>query len=176
MRRAKPSSGLAALALALAACSANPGPATPAPQPAPAAAPATAPTAAPVAAPATPAVTPTPAAAPATPAVAPAPAAARRFTIVGNWEWTSSFQGQPYGGTMTVEVQGSGYNALLRVSGMFDATARTVELSGDQVRMVFDSPQGELILEAQFTDPDTLTGRVDVVAAGESATISAVRR
>ena len=77
---------------------------------------------------------------------------------------------------MTLGISGGSYSGMMRVSGQFDATARTASLSGDAVRIVLDSPRGEMVLEAQFTDANTMTGRVDVVAAGEAATCSAVRR
>lgn len=99
---------------------------------------------------------------PAAPTPQPAPAAAP-FTLAGEWEWSSIFQGQLNSGTM-------------RVSGQFDATVRTASLSGNTVRIVLDSAQGEMVLEAQFTDANNLTGRVDVVPAGEAATFSAARR
>jgi hypothetical protein len=86
------------------------------------------------------------------------------------------FQGQLYSGTMTLEISSGSYTGTMRVSGQFDATVRTGSLSGNTVRVVLDSPQGEMVLEAQFTDANALTGRVDVVAAGEAATFSAVRR
>jgi len=169
MRRTAPHSVLAALALALAACSSNPSPTPPAPQPSPAARPAPAPPVQPAAVPAR-----APAVAPA-PAPTPAPAAAP-YILAGEWEWSSTFQGQPYSGTMTLELSGGSYTGTMRVSGQFDATVRTGSLSGNTVRVVLDSPQGEMVLEAQFTDANTLTGRVDVVAAGEAATFSATRR
>jgi pyruvate/2-oxoglutarate dehydrogenase complex dihydrolipoamide acyltransferase (E2) component len=167
MRRTALNSVLAVLALSVAACSSNPSPAAPAPQPAPAAQPAAVPARAPAAAPA-----PAPAPPPAPP---PAPAAAR-YVLTGEWEWSSIFQGQPYSGTMTLELSGGSYTGTIRVSGQFDATVRTASLSGNTVRIFLDSPQGEMVLEAQFTDANTLTGRVDVVAAGDAATFSAVRR
>ena len=169
MRRTAPHSVLAALALALAACSSNPSPTPPAPQPSPSARPAPAPPVQPAAVPAR-----APAVAPA-PAPTPAPAAAP-YTLAGEWEWSSMFQGQLYSGTMTLELSGGSYTGTMRVSGQFDATVRTASLSGNTVRIALDSPQGEMVLEAQFTDANTLTGRVDVVAAGEAATFSAVRR
>jgi hypothetical protein len=173
MRRTAPHSVLAALALALAACSSNPSPTPPAPQPAPAPRPAPAPPVQPAAVPArAPAVAPAPAPAP---APTPAPAAAP-YTLAGEWEWSSVFQGQLYSGTMTLELSGGSFAGTMRVSGQFDATVRAGSLSGNTVRVVLDSPQGEMVLEAQFTDANTLTGRVDVVAAGEAATFSATRR
>ena len=166
-------------ALALAACSSNPSPTPPAPQPAAAARPAPAPLVQPAAVPArAPAMAPAPAP---TPAPTPAPAAAAAaaaapYTLAGEWEWSSVFQGQLYSGTMTLELSGGSFAGTMRVSGQFDATVRTGSLSGNTVRVVLDSPQGEMVLEAQFTDANTLTGRVDVVAAGEAATFSATRR
>jgi len=173
MRRIPLDAVLAALALSAAACSSNPSPAAPTPQPAPAARPAPAPPAQPTAATAR-----APAAAPApVPAPAPTPApAAAPFTLAGEWEWSSIFQGQLYSGTMTLELSGGSYSGTMRVSGQFDATVRAASLIGNTVRIVLDSPQGEMVLEAQFTDANNLTGRVDVVAAGEAATFSAVRR
>jgi len=120
---------------------------------------------------------PSPAAPAPQPAPAPAPApAAARYLLAGEWEWSSTFQGQPYSGTMTLELTGGSYTGTMRVSGQFDATVRTASLSGNTVQIVLDSPQGEMVLEAQFTDANTLTGRVDVVAAGDAATFSATRR
>jgi hypothetical protein len=114
---------------------------------------------------------------PAAPAPQPAPApAAARYLLAGEWEWSSTFQGQPYSGTMTLELSGGSYAGTMRVSGQFDASVRTASLSGNMVRIVLDSPQGEMVLDAQFTDSNTLTGRVDVVAAGDAATFSATRR
>jgi hypothetical protein len=120
---------------------------------------------------------PSPAAPAPQPAPAPAPApAAARYVLAGEWEWSSTFQGQLYSGTMTLELSGGSYTGTMRVSGQFDATVRTASLSGNTVQIVLDSPQGEMVLEAQFTDANTLTGRVDVVAAGDAATFSATRR
>ena len=185
MRRTALDSVLAALALSVAACSSNPSPAVPAPQPAPAApapqpVPAARPAPAQPAQPAQPAAAPAraPAAAPAptpTPAPTPAPTAAR-YVLAGEWEWSGTFQGQLYSGTMTLGLSGGSYTGTISVSGQFDATVRAASLIGNTVRIVLDSPQGELLLEAQFTDANTLTGRVDVVAAGEAATFSATRR
>jgi hypothetical protein len=187
-----------ALAAGLAACGHNPQPAAPAPQPtpppravaprpaptptaaAPAAAPATASQApaaqAPAAAPAAPAPMATPAFAPVA-AAAPAPvAAASRADLAGDWEWTAMMEGQPYFGTMSFQAAGSGYTGILRVSGLWDATVRTVTVTGTTVRVVFDGPEGELVMDAQFTDPNNLSGRVDVASAGAIATIAARRR
>jgi len=168
------SAGLAFVA-ALAACSRNPQPATPAPQASPAPRPAV-----------TPAVAPTPSAAPArvtapTPAAAPAPAAAApapapRFELAGDWDWTATFQGQPFDGTMSFQSSGGSYSGVMRVAGQFDATVRTVTVTGNAVRAMLDSPQGEMVLEAQFTDANTLSGLVNVLAAGEAASFSATRR
>lgn len=165
---ARRAAGLAFVA-AFAACSRNPQPATPTPQaaPGPPAAPAPRPVAAPaaVSAPA-----PTPA-----PAPAPAPAAAR-FELAGDWDWTATFQGQPFDGTMSFQSSGGSYSGLMRVGGQFDATVRTVTVTGNAVRVMLDSPQGEMVLEAQFTDANTLSGLVNVLAAGEAASFSATRR
>ena len=157
---------LAPLALAaLAACSGNPPPAAPTPQPAPAS-PAPRPAPAPVAAPA-----PAPAPAPAAPT-----AAAARNSLPGEWEWSAAMGAESYSGTMTISLGTTGYAGTLRVAGMFDATLRTASVSGTTVRMVFDSPEGELALEAEFTDPNTLSGNVIVVSAGMTASLSARRR
>ena len=158
---------LAPLALAaMAACSGNPPPVAPTPRaaPAPPAAPAARPAPAPTAAPA-----PAPAPAPA----APAPA---RNTLPGEWEWSAAMGAESYSGTMTVSLGSTGYSGTLRVAGMFDATLRTASVSGTTVRAVFDSPEGELVMEAEFTDPNTLSGNVIVVSAGMTASLSARRR
>ena len=164
MTIARRTAGLAFVA-ALAACSRNPQPATPAPQAAPAAQAAPAPR--PVAAPAAPAAP--------TPAAAPAPTAAR-FELAGDWDWTATFQGQPFDGTMSFQSSGGSYSGLMRVAGQFDATVRTATVTGNAVRVMLDSPQGEMVLEAQFTDANTLSGLVNVIAAGEAASFSATRR
>jgi hypothetical protein len=175
---ARRTAGLAILA-ALAACSRNPQPATPAPQAAAATRPAAAPAATPAPAPA--ARVPTaaaPAAAPAAavaPAANPAPAAAR-YELAGDWDWTATFQGQPYGGTLSFQTSGGTFTGVMRVVGQFDATVRTASVTGNTVRATLDSPQGEMVLEAQFTDAHTLTGSVAVLAAGEAASFSATRR
>jgi hypothetical protein len=64
----------------------------------------------------------------------------------------------------------------MRVVGQFDATVRTAAVTGRVMRATLDSPQGEMMLEAEFTDANTLTGSVAVLAAGEAATFSATRR
>ena len=172
--------GLACVA-ALSACSRNPQLATPAPQataaPRPVATPAATPAPTPAAAPA-PVAAPAPAPAP-TPAAAAAPAqapAATRFDLAGDWDWTATFQGQPYAGTMSFQASGGSYSGVMRVEGQFDATVRTVTVTGNVVRGLLDSPQGEMELEAQFTDANTMTGQINVLAAGEAASFSATRR
>jgi len=163
-----------AVLAALAACSHNPRPTAPAPQPTPrrrvlqpqpAAAPAPAP--APAAAPA-----PTPAP---TPAAAPA-AAPARFELPGEWEWDAMLEDQPYSGTMSLQAQGIGYTGTMRVTGQFDASVRSAVVTGDAVRIILDSPQGEMVLDAIFTDPNTLAGRVDVTYLGAVASFSAHRK
>lgn len=163
--------GLAPLALAaLAACGGNPPPAEPAPQAPPAAQPA--PAAAPAAP--TPAAAPAPAARAA--AAAPAAAPAARDRLAGEWEWTASMGGEAYSGTMTFESRPDGYAGLLRVAGLFDGTLRVVTLAATGVRAIWDSPEGELVMNAVFTDAQTLTGTVDVASAGATASILARRR
>jgi hypothetical protein len=157
------------LGAALAACSHTP----PRVAPAPAAAPAPAP--APMPAPTVPAATAT--AAPAAPAPTPAPTVARGpFVLAGDWDWSAMLGDQPYSGTMTLQAQGTGFTGTLRVTGEFDGIVRSGTVTGNTIRVTFDSPQGELVLEAVFTDANTLSGRVDVAAQGESATFSAHRR
>lgn len=146
MRRAR--LALAPLALAaLAVCSGNPPPAAPVPQPAPAPAAASAPTAAPA-----------------------------RNSLPGEWEWSAAMGAETYSGTMTIALGTAGYTGTLRVAGMFDAALRTASVSGSTVRAIFDSPEGELALEAEFTDANTLSGNVIVVSAGMTASLSARRR
>jgi hypothetical protein len=152
-----------AFVAAFAACSRNPQPATPTPQAAPAPRPAAAPAAIPA---------PAPVAAPA-PAPAPTPA---RFELAGDWDWNATFQGQPFDGTMSFQASGGSYSGMMRVAGQFDATVRTATVTGNAVRVMLDSPQGEMVLEAQFTDANTLSGLVNVIAAGEAASFSATRR
>jgi hypothetical protein len=162
-----------ALAATLAACSHNPRPATPAPQPTPrprVLQPQPAPP---------PAQVPAPVAAPAPappPAAAPAPAAPARFEIAGEWDWNAMLEDQPYSGTMTLRLQGGAYSGVMNVSGQFDATVRSAAVTGDAVRVVFDSPQGELTLDAVFTDANTLAGRVEVHAMEAVASFSAHRK
>lgn len=165
-----------ALATALAACSHNP--------PSAALAPATAPAAARPAPPAPPpAPAPRRAAAPA-PTVAPPAAAAPsgaaqptfRADPAGEWDWTATMEDQPYDGTLSLQGAGTGYTGTLRVSGLWDATVRSATLAGAALRVIFDSPEGELVMDAQFTDPNNFSGRVDVASAGASALISARRR
>jgi hypothetical protein len=193
MTRARRTAGLALVAV-LAACSRNPQAASPTPQAAPAvsapppAAPAQSPAPNPVAPAAAPAPAPAPAAAAPTPAAAAAPtpaaaaqpaptsAAATHFNLAGEWEWTATFQGQLYGGTMSFQGSGDGYTGIMRVAGQFDATVRTATVAADTVRATLDSPQGEMMLEAVFTDADTMTGLVYVLAAGEAASFSATRQ
>jgi hypothetical protein len=160
------------LGAALAACSHYPRPAAPVPSGAPAAAPTPAPTVPAVtatAAPAAPAPAPTPA--PSAPAVTRGP-----YVLAGDWDWSAMLGDEPYSGTMTLQAQGTGFTGTLRVTDQFDGIVRSGTATGSSVRVVFDSPQGELVLEAVFTDANTLSGRVDVVSDGTSATFSAHRR
>ena len=145
-----------ALAATLAACSHNPRPATPAPQPVP-----------------RPRVLqPQPAAAP-----APAPAAApTRFELVGEWDWSVMLQDEAYTGTLSLQPQGTGYSGSMRVTGQFDATVRSATVTGNAVRIVFDSPQGELVLDAIFTDANTLAGQVEVASLGATGSFSGHRK
>ena len=83
---------------------------------------------------------------------------------------------QLYSGTMIFQAAGTGYSGTLRVTGQWDATVRTASVTGTTVRVVFDSPEGELVMDAQFTDPNGISGRVDVASAGATATIVARRR
>lgn len=158
-----------ALAAALAACSHTPRPATPAPQPTPrprALQPQPAPP---------PAQVPVPAAAPAP--AAPAPAAApARFELAGEWDWSAMLQDQPYSGILTLRLQGGAWSGVMNVSGQFDATVRTAAVTGDAVRISFDSPQGEMTLDAVFTDANTLAGRVEVHSMEAVASFSAHRK
>jgi hypothetical protein len=153
-----------ALALAaLAACSHNPAPASPEPQPAP-----------PVRVLLPQPAAPAPVAAPApAPAAAPAPA---RFELLGEWDWNATLGDEAYSGTMTLQSQGAGFTGFMRVAGQFDATVRSAVVTGNAARVIFDSPQGEMVLDALFTDANTLAGRVEVSAMGAVASFSAHRK
>jgi hypothetical protein len=85
-------------------------------------------------------------------------------------------QDQPYSGTMSLQAQGTGYTGTMRVAGQFDATVRSAVVTGDTVRIILDSPQGEMVLDAIFTDANTLAGRVEVSFMGAVASFSAHRK
>jgi hypothetical protein len=96
--------------------------------------------------------------------------------LAGDWDWSAMLGDEAYSGTMTLQSQGAGFTGSMRVTGQFDAEVRTATVTGNIVRIVLDSPQGELVLDAIFTDANTLAGRVDVSAAGATASFSAHRK
>jgi hypothetical protein len=86
------------------------------------------------------------------------------------------YRDEPFSGTLSLQRAADTWSGTMRVNGEFDAVVRSGAVAGNTVRVVFDSPQGDLVLVAVFTDPNTLSGRVDVVVDGASATFSAHRR
>ena len=105
---------------------------------------------------------------------ASAPRAASAVDPVGRYEYTSSANGQPVSGVITIEpATGGGYTAAMSSSMTRDVLFRTVTVTGNAVTLETRTPASALVVRLRI-DGSNVTG--DWTMGAQTGTLRGTRR
>jgi hypothetical protein len=114
---------------------------------------------------------PAPAAAPAPmPAPAAAAPAASALNPVGKYEFTTSLQGQPLNGTMEVTGSPGAYRGSISTPATETIEITGVTVTGREVVVTGELPDGTLTIRMTFTDGPNFTGNWTLAGDGAALT------